>query len=49
MTTGNYVITGRLISRQQLVRTDIVVLLISWKVPVVIVSSLAYCPDTHKY
>ena len=49
MTAGNYVITGRLsISRLQLVRTDIVVLPISWKVPVVVVSSLAYCPGTHK-
>ena len=49
MTAGNYVITGRL-DQLQLVRTDIVVLHISWKVPVVVVvSSLAYCPGTHKY
>ena len=48
MTAGNYVITGRL-RRLQLVRTDIVVLPISWKVLLVVVSSLAYCPGTHKY
>ena len=45
MTAGNYVITGRL-DQLQLMRTDIVVLPISWKVPVVAVSSLAYC---HKH
>ena len=41
MTAGNYVITGRL-DQPAAAREPI-----SWKVPVV-VSSLAYCPGTHK-
>ena len=48
MTAGNFVITGRLDQPAAAVRTDIVILPISWKVPVV-VSSLAYCPGTHKH
>ena len=49
MTAGNYVITGHLDQPAAAVRTDIVILPISWKVPVVVVSSLAYCPGTQAF